>query len=299
MVAAAQGPIDTRNNEATSLAFLRFEPRGSLLRPGERQIAFDLSSANSLRFDGGYREDQETERLGVRMRWGVARGEWAVEVPFLSRGGGFQDPLIEGYHELIGIHNFRKTIPYGREEETIPGSGSFGGESGIGDVTGAYSRALGPNAFVSFGLKLPTGNAGGLLGSGGVDAGLSLYQRWKFARHWNLYGQLAGVFQGPATRLAHARSLVDQESLSIEFRANSRDSYVFQQQGEPSAQISGNRLFDGPHRQLSFGYARKLSRTDAIQFYLNEDGDFLDYRVPAFVNLAPDFSIGINLTRRF
>lgn len=295
----AQGPIDTRNHEAASLAFLRLEPRGELLAPSERTLGFDFSSANLLRFQGGYREDQETERLGVRYRMGVARGEWSVEVPFLSRGGGFQDPLISAYHDLIGISNFRGTVPFGLEEERIPGSGSFGSDTGLGDVTVAYSRALGRQAFVSYAVKLPTGNAGGLLGSGGVDLGVSLYDRWKLGRHFALFGQLGGVFQGHAARLDHARSLVDQEALALEYRPNSRDGYVFQWQSEPSALITGVQTFDGPHRQLSLGWSRRLSGKDSVQVYFNEDGDFLNFRVPQLVNVAPDFTFGINLVRRW
>ncbi len=297
--ACAQEPIDTRNHEAADLAFLRLGPRGGILEPGGRSLAFALSSANLLRFQGGYREDQETERLGIRYRIGVERGEWSFEVPLLSRGGGFQDPLIEGYHRLIGIDNFRGTVPYGRVEETIPGSGSFGSEAGIGDVTVAYSRPLGPQAFVSYAAKLPTGNAGGLLGSGGVDLAVSLYGRWKVARRWTAYGQLGGVFQGPAARLDHARSLVLQESVALEFRPNSRDSYVFQHQGDTSPMITGVQFLDGPHRQLSLGYARRLSRRDTIQLCFSEDGDFLNFRVPEVVNVAPDFTVGVNLTRRW
>ena len=294
-----QGPLDTRNHEAASLAFLRLEPRGGLLGRGERSIALDLSSANLLRFEGGYREDQETERLGVRLRWGVARGEWSLEAPFLSRGGGFQDPLIEAYHRLIGVDNLRSDVRFGRVEERIPGSGSFGSALGIGDLSAGYSRPFGRSLFGTLAVKLPTGNAGGLLGSGGVDVGASLYRRWGLGRNFALYGQLGGVVQGPASRLDHARTLVHQESLALEYRANARDGYVFQFQGEPSALIVGNKAYDGPHRSLSLGWNRRLGGRNALQVYFTEDGDFLNYRVPELVNVAPDFTFGVNLTHRW
>ncbi len=292
------GPIETRNGRAPSLPFLRLEPRGGLLAPGERTLSADLLIANNLRFDRTTYEDQETSRLGFTARWGVARGEWAVEVPFLSREGGFLDPLIEAYHKLIGITNDRALIPYGEVVERIPGSGTFGSAIGLGDVSGVYSRALGSQAFLSVGLKLPTGNAGGLLGSGGVDLAVSLYDRWRLGRHFDLYGQLGGVVQGHATRLDHSRTLVDQESLSLVYRKNDRDIYTFQWQSEPSALITGDQAFDGPHRSLSLGYTRRLSSKDALQLYFTEDGDFLNYRVPELVNVAPDFSIGVSYSKK-
>ena len=295
----AQGPIETRNARAASLAFLRLGPRGDLLRKGENSAGLSFLSANALLFErSGVREDAETERLAFTYRRGFARGEWGIEVPLLVRGGGFQDPLIEAYHELIGIHNFRGTIPFGRVEERLPGSGSFGSASGLGDVSGVLSRALGPQAFLSVGLKLPTGDAGGLLGSGGVDLAASLYERWKIGRHFDLHGQFGGVLQGRATRLDRARSFVRQASLSLVYRQNSRDAYAFQWQDEASALRVGDRS-RGAQRQLTLGYSRRLGSKDALQVYFNEDGDFLNYKVPALVNVAPDFTFGINLVRRF
>ena len=281
LLAQAQGPIETRNGQSASLVFLRLDPRGGLLAPGERSLSFSFLSANNLRFERTFREDQETERLAVRYGWGVARGEWAVELPFLSRGGGFQDPLISGYHDLVGIHNFRGSVPYGRVEERLGSSGSFGSATGLGDVVGTYSHPVGPQALWSVALKLPTGNAGGLLGSGGVDAGASYYQTWKLGPRWSLYGQLGLVLQGRPSRLDHARSIIDQESLAFEYRVNSRDRYVFQYQSEPSALVTGESFPDGPHRQLSLGYNRRLSGKDSLQAYFNEDGDFLNFDAPA------------------
>jgi len=295
----AQGPIETRNGRAASLAFLRLDPRGTLLGPGERSLGLSLMSANSLTFLGAVREDQETERLALRARWGVARGEWGVEVPLLARWGGFMDPFLAGFHRLVGIHNFRGSVPFGRSEERLPGSGGFASEAGLGDVTGSYSRAVGRRTFVTFALKLPTGNAGGLLGSGAVDAGASLYSRWGLGHRFELFGQLGAVVQGDPTRLASARPFVHQESLSLQYRKDSRDYWVVQWQGEPSAMAVGVRKLDGPHRMLSLGFTRRLSGRESIQLFLSEDADFVNYRAPLLVNVAPDFSIGLNLTRRW
>ncbi len=280
------------------MPFLRFDPRGALLAPGERSLTLGFSSANSLLYDGTIREDNETERLAVRLRGGVSRGEWAIELPFLSRGGGFQDPLIDAYHRLLGIGKFRSEVPYGRDEERLGPSGDFGGATGIGDLTGTYSRALGPQAFASLAVKLPTGDAGGLLGSGAVDAGAALYGRWKLARRLNLHGQAGLVYQGDPTRLVRARRWVDQESLAFEVPVNSRDAWTLQWQSEPAAIRTGRTFFDGPRRQLTLGFTRQSSAKEAFQLFFSEDGDFLNYRVPQIVNVAPDFTIGVNWTRR-
>lgn len=284
---------------AASLAFLRFEPRAGILGSSQRSLTLGFTSANNLRFEKGFREDGETERLGIVYRRGLSRGEWSVEVPFLSRGGGFQDPLIDAYHQLLGIHNFRGSIPYGRVEETIPGAGSFGSATGVGDLVGTFSKPLGGQAFWSVALKVPTGNAAGLLGSGNLDLGASISQRWKLGPRWALFGQAALVIQGKGSRLERSRDLIDQESLALSYRVNSRDAYTFQWQSEPSAVRTGNQFVDGPHRQLSLGYIRRLRGQDTLQAFFSEDGDFLNFRVPELANIAPDFTIGLVWGHRF
>lgn len=298
-LAQAQGPIETRNHQAASLAFLRLDPRGDLLAPGQRSLSIALSDANSLRFEGPFREDGETQRLSVRYGRGFSRGEWSIEVPFLARNGGFMDPLIRSFHDLFGISNFRAGIPYGRVEEDLGPSGSFGSATGLGDIVGTVSRPLGPQALWTAALKLPTGNAGELLGSGGVDFGSSLFSRWKLGPRWSLFGQAGFVLQGKPSRLKGARSFVDQESVAVAYRLNSRDSWTVQWQSEPSAIETGGQFVDGPHRQLSLGFARRTAKSETLQAYFCEDGDFLNFRVPALVNIAPDFTIGLRWTRRF
>lgn len=209
------------------------------------------------------------------------------------------DPLIRGFHDLVGISNFRAGIPYGRVEEDLGVSGSFGSAIGVGDVVGTFSRPIGPQALWTLALKLPTGNAAELLGSGGVDVGSGLFTQWKLGPRWRLYGQFGLVLQGAPSRLKNARTLIDQESLSLAYRVNSRDSWTFQWQSEPSAIETGVQFVDGPHRQLSLGYTRRTSKTESLQAYFAEDGDFLNFRVPEVVNIAPDFTIGLRWTRRF
>jgi hypothetical protein len=255
--------------------------------------------ANSLRFEGPIREDQETQRLALRYRRGVGRGEWALELPFLARNGGFMDPFVAGFHNLVGIHNFRGSIPYGRVEESLGASGSYGSAVGLGDAVASFSKPIGPQTFWTAAVKLPTGNAGGLLASGGVDLGASIYSRWKLGPRWSLFGQASLVAQGHPARLRNARTVIDQESLAIAYRVNSRDSWTFQWQSEPSAIETGKQFIDGPHRQLSLGYTRRIGTRDDLQLYFNEDGDFLNFRVPELVNIAPDFTIGINWSRRW
>lgn len=298
-LAWGQGPIETRNHAPAALAFLRLDPRGPLLAPRERSFSAVFSSANSLRIDGTVREDNETQRLSLRLAWGVERGEWRLEVPVLSRGGGFQDSLIDAYHRLLGIGEFRGTVEYGRSEERLGASGAFGSATGLGDMVGTFSRPLGPQAFASVALKLPTGDADRLFGSGALDAGVAVGARWKLNDRFRAHAQAGLVVQGKPTRLERARRMVDQESLALEVVPNSRDAYVLQWQSEPAPIRTGRRFTDGVHRQLTLGWNRRLSSREGLQAFCSEDGDFLNFDVPELANVAPDFTFGVRWTRRF
>ena len=301
----AQGPIETRNHRSTSLLFLRFDPRGRLLRAGQSELSGALIISNDLRklpnaSAPALVEDQETARLSVRYRQGFAWGEFEVEVPLLSRGGGILDPVMEWWHEhIIGVTNLRSQTPYGRSEVILPGSGRFGSAAGLGDITTQFSRSLTPAVDLSIGLKFPTGDASRLLGSGAVDEGINLSYRHRVSSRLAISSQVGWVGQGRATRVANSRSDVHQESLSFVMTPNTRDAWTLQWQGEASALVTGLPVSDETHRMLSFGYSRKLNSRDHVQVFFSEDGDFLNYRVPELVNIAPDFTLGLRWTRRF
>lgn len=299
-------PISTRIGRAIDIPFLRLLPRGTVLNQGERQFDVDMLSANDLRRmpEGGplrIKEDYELERLSLRSTWGIGKhNDLTLEVPLMSRGGGFMDPMIEWWHEhVLGITNLRSQMPLGRSEVIIPGSGRFGSAAGWGDASVALNHQLNAHLMGSVSVKLPTGDASKLMGSGALDAAAGLYYHTQLAHRWNLDVMGGLVAQGKPTRLEGARGLVHQASLSLSHRWNSRDAWVLQWQSEASALVTGIAGSDSTQRSLSLAYERKLSDKQSIQAYFTEDGDFLNYRVPEVVNIAPDFSIGLNWRMRF
>ena len=298
--APAQGPIETRNHRVPSLMFLRFEPRGALLTTGQTETSFSLTVANDLRISPTIREDAETARLGLRYRRGYQFGEFEAELPILSRSGGLLDPIIEWWHEhVLGVIYVRRDIPYARSEIILPGSGRFGSASGLGDASFKLSRNVTPTTTLSVGLKLPTGDASRLLGSGNADLGVNLGHRVGLLKNLTLYAESGLVYQGNATKLAGTRSFVHQESLALVYARNSRDTWNVQWQGEASALRTRDSGSDSPHRMLTFGITRRISANDHLQLFFSEDGDLLNFRVPEVVNIAPDFTVGVRLSRRF
>jgi len=302
------GPISTRNGRVVDLPFLRFSPRADLLPKGQTSVETSIQVINDVRRDpedlnlpAVLFEDQETQRLSFLFSQGVGGGlEASVEVPFLARDGGFMDPIINWWHHTIlpDVYRVRDYLPFGQCVVTIPGVGTFASAEGIGDVSGFLRKRLSGNFIAAVAIKAPIGNPGGLLGSGAFDGGLDLEYRTKLMRKLQLDASAGVVAQGKPTVLKNARGLVDQEFLGLTYLRDSRDAWIAQWQAESSPTNIGLASNDGPHRMLTFGYERKLSEKERLDLYFSEDHDLVPGN-PLLVNIAPDFTIGIRVVRRF
>ncbi len=304
----SQGPISTRNGRVVSLPFLRFVPRADFLGKGEDSLETSIQVINDVRRDpqdlskpAVLFEDQETQRLSFLYSKGIATNlEASFELPFLARNGGFMDPIIAWWHHTILPPSFRvrNFLPFGQCFVTIPGVGTFQSAEGVGDVSGFLRKRLSPKFIASVGVKAPTGNPGGLLGSGAFDGGANLEYRTLLRKKLQLDASAGLVVQGKPTVLKHGRTLVDQEFLGLTYLRNSRDAWIAQWQAESSATNIGLASNDGPHRMLTFGYERRLTDKERLDLYFSEDHDLVP-GAPLLVNIAPDFTIGVRFVRRF
>ncbi len=127
--------------------------------------------------------DGETVRTNLSVAHGFANG-WAIgaEIPYYRIGGGVLDDLIDGWHSAFRLPDGgRNNRPEGELLfELADRNGPFLGfttpQSGVGDVQLKAAHPLGREGqFVVQGtLKLATGDAASLTGSGSVDVGLTL-----------------------------------------------------------------------------------------------------------------------------
>lgn len=155
---------------------------GFLYFVSNNAISADVSNGESIVWDG------ETAQYNLKFRYGLAeRLELGLDIPYIQHSGGWLDSIIRNYHDLAGFPNDRQeqfekdqidyevadngTIRYALKEQA----------SGLGDVrVSAAVPLLDPTvrakrhlAIRSI-LKLPTGEADELLGSGGTDVSLGL-----------------------------------------------------------------------------------------------------------------------------
>ena len=151
--------------------------------------------------------DTEQDRTALIYRWGAFRHiEVDVEIPFLSYRGGMFDPAIEWYHRNLGLANGGRDL-YDQDIVqmvlTLDNDEYFADRAPstfeIGDVAlfGRIALADSPRGAValSLGVKLPTGDAEHLGGSGSLDAGIESEGTLRWGRQ-RLHGSAGWVHAG-------------------------------------------------------------------------------------------------------
>lgn len=309
---AAQGfpqnldPILTRNHRALSLAFLRLPPRSSVLEPGRSEWNLNWTEANDLRKSekpggGELMEDYEIARFSVSWRRALSPGrEVGIELPLVSRGSGFLDSIIDWWHaHLLGwAHPLRDGTPRNQCQIAFPDGTRFGSATGFGDVSGFFTESLNANTSATLAVKLPTGNANDLTGSGGLDVGAAVQWSKMIWPKWSAGAQVGLVYQGQPAKLEGGRIWADQEALWLVWLKNSKDSWIVQWQSEASPLRSHIPASDATHRIVTFGYRRKVSESQQWEAFFTEDRDLFAGKWPEGANTGPDFTIGLTYTIR-
>ncbi|MCW3095954.1 MAG: hypothetical protein JWL77_1572 [Chthonomonadaceae bacterium] len=316
------GPIPVRDRRPYNLLFLQFTPEtGDVLRRHAERFDLQLDIANNLLIPSPTAgatviEDNEVQRLGFTWRRGIGHGvEVGVESALLWRNGGFLDPLLSAYHSLFGLQGNGPDNPAGRDAYSKyrsllllqdPQGNTLvnqGNAFGLGETTLTVKRRLIPvqrrsALALRFALKLPTGNPTLLLGSGSVDAGLSLDYRYSIGRDIVLYANAGGALMGKAVRVPDAEPSMFQGFAGIEYHPNHRDSFVLQVDGSSLVVRTGNSVADRVATTATFGYKRLLDRSHTLTVSFSENGDIHNYSLPYFSNIGPDFTVTANLEWR-
>lgn len=308
------GPIPTRNQRGYNLLFLSFEPEApDVLPAGQRDFTLQFDIANNFLIPAvpsgasTVHEDNETQRLTISLHWGLGHGtEAALFVPVMWRDGGFMDPVISFWHRLWGmsqsydatleryqVGDFHSVLldqhPDGTDLVNV------GNAFGLCDISSTVKQCLieTPSNAVALrlGLKLPTGNPGELLGSGGTDVGADVDVRQNLGRDISLYFNWDHSWLGKDPAVATARTWWEQGIVAIEFRANRKDSYVLQSDWNSLAVVTGNPWADRQQRTATFGYRR--TENDRLRYNLSftENGDVFNHSTPWLFEIGPDFTV--------
>jgi len=187
---------------------------GAVLPQGRSQWDVLLQTASHSVADAGGDEllivDGETSRLEVRFRRAVGeRWEIGAELPYLTHQAGGLDSVIDGWHEFFGLPDGARDSRPTDELEfryRVDGASTVDEQrstNGFGDLRliGGYRLADTERwrSALRFGLKLPTGDAGKLHGSGSVDVSVGLagnHDQLGSSGRWSAFWRLHAVWLG-------------------------------------------------------------------------------------------------------
>lgn len=266
------GPLPVRNFQPIQLIFLNlpFE-RARTLHPGELDLHLDTAESNEIATDQDEIEAVlkfETNRTVLGGAVGVAPGlEVGIDLPFISRFGGFLDPVVDSVEDFFGTSN---------PERTLFPNNSFGGfhvrrgdvtlfegkdqqfELGDLSVSGKYEawRAPGwPLLAMRAAIKAPTGRADGVFGSGKPDFALGAAAEYQALDWLVTYLNLALIYPvGPITDAHLTLNPMFTEGVAAEARLSRHFSVLLQQEIYTSPiHGTGARLLEGTVVELTAG----------------------------------------------
>jgi hypothetical protein len=217
-VATRAEPLVTRNQHPlVTLYGLPMPLAARLPGPGSGRMGATVNWSNFATTDttdhGSFTLDGE--EFEVRVRAEHAWGEhFAVqgEMAWRQLSGGSLDSLVENWHDLFGLPNgSRDRLP----EDALRVEYRSGvstllqiddESSGLADIPLSFGYQLTASKLGAvatwFTIKVPTGKAEDLTGSGAVDAALSLAGERQLSEHWQLFGQANVTWLGNGDMLA-------------------------------------------------------------------------------------------------
>ena len=161
--------------------------------------------------------DAETREARVTLGRSFSNGFAAqLQIPYRYTGGGVLDQAIDSWHDFFGLPEGARAImptdrirvAYARGSELLLDVESS--EAGLGDISLDFGRSLlaGDSGAVAawLSIKLPTGDADRLTGSGATDVSLAIAGEHRLGESWSAYGQAAAVWLGDGERFAEQQS---------------------------------------------------------------------------------------------
>ena len=309
--AAAINPFYSRNqNPFVQIYGLPVAESGFITLPGEVQAVLFADVSNSFSDTTLSSErvliDGETSRFTALLRYGLFDDlELGIDIPMISHGGGAADSLIRNFHKLFGFPTAGRDLVANNQLNYLYTANGVNrvninqSSTGLGDiqVSGAYqiwhernSRSLALRA----GLKLPSGNAGKLHGSGGTDISIRLAysDAGTFSsQHVTIFGSLGGLFLGSGNIMTNEqRQFVSFGSLGLGWQACERVSLKVQLDAHTPFYNSTLDELGMNSVQVVMGGSIKLFEKTYLDLAVSED---------AIVDTAPDVVFHMALRTAF
>ena len=252
--------------------------------------------------------DGESYFLTLSLRRGVTENfELGVDVPLVGHAGGFMDSAIENWHDLLGLSNAKRDGPRNELNFRYSANGDdlYALDSstfGIGDIqltAAAPLRGRGESddlaVAVRSSIKLPTGEADELRGSGATDFSLGLHasDKWTlWQRDLDVSGFVGVLLLGEGEVLADIqRSTVPYGGIAAAWWATERFAITTQLYAQGEYFDSDLDELGGSSLQLAVGFDYRLQSNGlSLLFSIVEDA------APSKTT-TPDFGVHFSIRR--
>jgi hypothetical protein len=279
------GPAPARNFQPIQLIFLNlpFE-RAATVGPGAIGLHLESAEINEIATTQGPVQSAlkfETNRTVIGGRYGVApHWEIGLDMPFISRFGGFLDPFVDLAEGIFDVGNVERDLyPNNSFGDFYVRKGSTklfdGGKETLypGDLSLSVKREIPlgnglPLLAVRGAVKAPTGSEGKVTGSGKPDFGLGLAAEHRPLQRLMLYLNLGFIYPvGPITPGDLTLNPIFTQSFAAELAITQRVTALLHQAVYTSPMHgTGTRLLDGTPVEIGLGVNVVL--THAIGFQL-------------------------------
>jgi hypothetical protein len=273
---------------------------------------WQLTLEHSNQFMGGKNGEEhllldgETTELTFHHRQRLAPcWQGALALPFIHHGPGMFDHAIDRWHQFFGLPNAeRDSHPfndfyYGYSDASGSAVTIDSPQSGIGDIRLSVQRSLGcqatadatsSQAIARFGIKLPTGAADELLGSGKVDIYGDIQSPvWTQGSRWQAGASLGLLLVGQSRHLAPQRTFVAFGALGTQFRLSQRYRLMLQVDWHTPFYDSGLHELGDPGVILVVGLRYLAAHDQTLELTISED---------AAIDTAPDIVARLAWTYR-
>lgn len=276
-------PVDNQGALARAFA-LPALGQASVLDAGHQQWLASLDWTNEFvsdqTTDASILEDGETQRYALDWRRGLGHGlEVSAELPLLITGGGILDGLVENWHNLFGLPDGgRETVPhhqyhyqYIRNGQTLLDMNSS--TAGLGDIALGGGWQLTPGLALRAMAKLPTGDAGKLMGGNPGGALWADYNPFAASARWSGFLSAGASVNGTDDTLgAEHHPFVAFGGAGIGYRVFSRWRVLGQFYGH--SQLYRDSDLSPLHKegvQMTLGVAYDVSKSSVITAGFQED----------------------------
>ena len=241
-----RGPIPSRTQQPIKLTYLSLRPRRAATQAeGTTSLLVQEAYSNVWQNGAGLAEsvvlDGEISRTSVAVRRAVSdRTDVEIELAVVFATAGFLDPIIEGYHELLGLPDQdRDDRPENAYEMEVSKNGVTAysleeDELGLADlpivVTHTLVRETGtaPALAIRAGVELPIASESRGFGNGAIDFGGGILAEKSLGR-WTLTGAVDYVVPQSSETFEEAGVSAEENldfQLGVEYRWNDRLSLL-------------------------------------------------------------------------